>query len=274
MARSLASRSPERAVRQLVRLDPAPLIDPDRRFVLIWSPKSACSTALIWFYEGIGCREEAERLDDKPHTYRRQVHEGSRFHRRALACDLTDFDVLRIVRDPWLRAVSSYRHGLRWRYHDARMAGLLGRPIGGDRGYSFLEYLDLLERVRLDTGNVHDRIQRHPVEQVLAPTTVVRLPHDDLAASLQRFERDRGGPVTDIAAIDWVDRVERRRRAGSAPTRVAGPDSPLTSADAAPGGPWPDPATMLTDEVRAWIGRLYAADVEAYFSGEFSDGAG
>ena len=233
--------------------------------MLIWSAKAACSTATIWFYEGVGCRQAAEDLDEKPHTYRREVHYDSPLHQRALAEDLTQFRVLRIVRDPWARAVSSYRHALRWGYHDDALGARLGRPVNRARGYSFVDYLDHLGHLDLTEGNIHDRVQRHPVEDVLTPTTIVRLPDDNLFASLERFEADGGLPITDLTRIEWIERVETRRRAG--PTHnTTGPDIELTRVHAAPGGNWPEPSVLLTEETRASIGRLYATDIDAYFS--------
>jgi len=264
-ARVLAGRSPAHMARFLVQQRPPPLIDSERRVVLIWTPKVASSTAAIWFFTAAGSADEAEAFDPNPHRYRQIVHYGSELYRRGLADDLRDYRVLRIVRDPWTRSVSSYRHALWVGYHDEAVAERLGRPVNGRKGFSFNEYLDLLEGVGLENANLHDFVQRHRVEDVLAPSTIIRLPEDDLFESLAAFERDNGLPVTDLSSTGWIERVEGPRRAGTGGHPDDGPDAQLSRREAAKQGAWPGSQSLLTEQTRARISALYAVDVEAYF---------
>jgi hypothetical protein len=47
-----------------------PLLDPQGRFVVLFSPKSACSSVVIWFFHVLGLDHEARAYDEWPHQYR------------------------------------------------------------------------------------------------------------------------------------------------------------------------------------------------------------
>lgn len=263
-ARAQAWRSPAHRRRYHAQCDPSPLLDPSQQLMVLWTPKVASSTLAIWFWTVTGVRDSARAFSADPHRYRQRVHYPSADYGRALAMDLSAFTVLKVVRDPHQRAVSSYRHALRQGYYDDEQARHLGRPVDADRGYSFLEYLDLLERTPARSINPHDRPQRHRVETSLPPTHVVRLGEDDLFGALEGLERTLGVPPTGIRHDEWVALVEGRRSPG-ARADDGDPGRPLARTNAVAGGAWPASASLLTDPARARVAALYRDDLAAYF---------
>jgi len=241
-----------------------PLVDPRKRYLVIWSAKSACTTTLIWFLEATGQAEAARRLDEWPHRYRSGV-----LYRSPVYFNMSDADVagmrrLRVFRDPLDRAVSSYRHAVSMGYADTELAAFLKRPIDPEATFSFREFIDYLESVDITRTNPHHRQQRQPIEVAYPPTDVINITKQDLFTELNRFEASLGLPVTDFPKLAWLHGTEHKRKAtiggpeGSAydmkPSRRAGRGE----------GFWPPTAALLTEEAQARLRRVYRDDLEAY----------
>src|SRR5262245_41835151 len=58
--------------------DPRPLILPQRRMIVVFSPKSACTTVVIWFLHQIGHSKAARDYASWPHRYRTEVYYKTR----------------------------------------------------------------------------------------------------------------------------------------------------------------------------------------------------
>ena len=260
----IASLRWKKSVNRLIRMAPRPLIHPEARLIVIFSPKSACSNVVIWFLHQLGKAEEAREHNDWPHLYRRNVYCKSSLYREACDLPLNDFRVVRIVRDPLDRAASSFRHALRTGLGKQLFGSALGRPNAVKEGVSFREYLDALDRIDLTTCNTHFRIQRHPVEDKLPVTHLINVTSQDLYARLNEVEADLGLPVTDFAKLEWLQSLssQRGRFNGKIETDDAY-DLPLT-ADHGRVGPWPHYRALLTPVARERLARLYAADIAAY----------
>lgn len=233
--------------------------------MVLWTPKVASSTLAIWFWTVTGVREEARAFSPDPHRYRQRVHYPSADFGRALADELSSYTVVKVVRDPYGRAVSSYRHALRQGYYDATMARRLGRTVDDGAGYSFVEYLDLLAALEPRHVNPHDRVQRHPVETHLPPTHLIRLGDDDLFDALAAVDESRGFGPTGLREDEWVTLVEGRRSPGSV-AASSGPEERHRAVQARAGGAWPSSDDLLTAETRGRIAELYRPDLDAYFA--------
>lgn len=264
LAYSQAWISDAHRARFALRLGPQPLVHERRKIILIWSPKSACSTALIWFYKQTGLLEAAQTYHANPHNYRQDVLSRAGDYQRALNGPVADYDVIRVIRDPHDRAVSSYRHALRFGYEDRAMAHLTGRTISRREGFSFAEFLEHLSNINIKRCNPHHRLQRHPVEDVLVPRWVINVSRQDLLKELNTVERTLGWDVTNFEAVDWITAVESRRKAGRGAIEGDASETKLSRIEAAPGGAWPERKALLTPERRAEIQRIYAEDFRAY----------
>lgn len=248
-----------------IDIDPRPLIDKEARFVLLWSPKVACTTTTIWFFTKAGLAEKARAYDVWPHRYRLKVHYGSAYHRKAAAADLGAHAVLKIIRDPYSRVVSSYRHSLRTGYAVKAMEKALGRPVDIETGYSFREFLDFLEREDLRRCNTHHRLQHHPIEDTLAPTEIINISRQNLFAGLNAFEHRIGLPQTDFETLSWLRDVEKKRKSRQVSEGAPAYETRFSRKAARPDSTrWPSNDLLLVPEARDRVRRLYARDFEAY----------
>jgi hypothetical protein len=251
-------------VNRAVSESPRPLIHPEGRMIVVFSPKSACTSVVAWFLHQLGEAGAARAYHASPHQYRINVYYKSKTYYRALNLDLRGFRVVRVVSDPIDRAASSFRYAQRSGLTDDALAELPGRPNAGVAGMSFREFLDLLERMDLTTCNEHFRIQRHPVEDQLPVTHLINVTTQDLFARLNEVERDLGLPLTDFDRMEWIKSLDERRGHFSSRIDTADAYEMRLTRSQARKGPWPSTSALLTPIARERLARLYAVDIAAY----------
>jgi hypothetical protein len=199
-----------------------------------------------------------------PHRYRIDVYYRSAGYQDAVSGDLTGFKLVRVVRDPFDRAVSSFRHALRFGVADQDFAVLMGRRNVAEAGASFGDFLDLLEGLDVRTCNEHFRLQRHPVEDALPVSHFINVSREDLFTRLNQVESDIGLPMTDFDEMTWMHRLQAKRsRSERDVATINAYALPFTRVQAR-NGPWPSYDALLTPTARERIARLYAADIAAY----------
>jgi len=260
----LAGWGKRRKIKQLMRIGPPPLIHPGARAIVVFSPKSACTSVVIWFLHQIGHAQRAREHHHWPHRYRIDLYYASEHYRDACRLDLTDFRVVRVMRDSFDRAASSFRHLLRSRLPDETLAELLGRSDAAETGVSFCEFLDMLERIDLTTCDEHHRIQRHPIEDLLPVTHLINVSTEDLFVRLNQVEADLGLPITDFDELEWIHSLDRRRNRFDGKLNTADAYNVRLTRTNARRGPWPPYRALLTAPARERIARLYAVDIAAY----------
>lgn len=170
---------------------------------VMWSFKAACTTVIKWVFLHDGLLPEALAYGKWIHRYRlRQYQKADRYLQRLRRFNDRDFQVIKIVRDPLDRAVSSYIHAYLMNYEDESIAKILGRPINAKQRFSFREFVTFLEQIDLQRCNPHHRVQVAPIERHVLfrtkPSTIIKIEHG-LDASLNALERSLGLPVTDFA---------------------------------------------------------------------------
>jgi hypothetical protein len=175
--------------------------------------------------------------------------------------DFSDYQVVRVVRDPLHRAVSAYRHLLA--HPRGRLAHRVGMTSRVQNGLSFADYIKFLERLDLNNCDSHFAVQRHPIEDVVKVTDLINVSREDLYARLAAIEDRIGLPRTDLKSSDWVGRLNRRNR----PQGELQRDEIYTTAfspQQAKTGPWPEYDEFLTPHARDKLAALYAVDVRSY----------
>jgi hypothetical protein len=248
-------------LRRMLARVPQPLIDPDRKLIVIYSAKSACTNLLLWFLHHLGHLQAARDFHWWPHRYRDHVYYRSDIYQRGLRSRLREFTVVRVVRDPFQRALSSFRHVVRHKSFDEHIGRVLSQPA--EAGLSLSRFLDFLEKIDLADCDPHYALQHHPIEKILPVHHLINVSVENLFARFNEIEAAVGLPKSDLAHAEWVQELSERHQtakhsfSGDAYTRI------LTRQDALKRR-WPDYDVLLTDEAKARIAKLYATDLKAY----------
>jgi len=244
-----------------LRAAPPPLVDRERRLIVLWSPKSACTAAYVWFASVCGFLDEVRQYES-PHHHRMQVFRTSRRYLDSIVADTSDFHVVRIIRDPYARAVSIFREAFVGNYAD-RDAALVNLDFNA--GVSFHMFLLMLERLDMENVDTHYRPQLHPFERARKPATILNISKADLFSELNALEKRLTWPMTDFAAMDWFHAYEHARRAR--PHRNSRRDmfkTPIARGNPRAQTPFPDFACLLPPEAKARIKSIYRDDFAAY----------
>lgn len=135
------------------------LVDRKNRVLLEWSAKSGCSVGSMMFFRHMGLLEEAKNQSKWIHDYR--INTFYPKHGLATYGDMLDpgFIKLKIVRNPFDRAVSSYIHTML--FSNAEISSITGeqRP-----DMTFCEFLRFLLTLDISKCNPHYRSQFRPYE--------------------------------------------------------------------------------------------------------------
>lgn len=235
--------------------------------VVCWSAKAGCTTALKWFLHHTGRLDEALAFDRWPHHYRSRVltQPLDRYVEDCVAAlRRGDLEVVKVVRDPARRAVSSYIHFVRmgvdpgWRHGIDDWKRSVG--LGRQPGLSFEQFLSFVIDQRRADGplDVHFQPQWMPgwdrhVDRII--------PLEGLAAGLAEIEARHGLPPTDIGDFSESrhhNAPDARHRWPADPSRFAATRAHLRTLGT------PPPAALLDDRSVALVREAYACDYEAY----------
>ena len=259
-----AGRAPLAELLLKLERDPRPLLFGPGRLGIIWSPKSACTTVLLWYLWHCDLLQAALSHSSWPHAFRKRVLYGSDIYQAWTAeVSASGWSWLRVIRDPFVRAVSSYRHALRHGYEDRKMARVLRRPVDSQVGYSFEQFLDYLLRIDITTCNVHHRQQVHPVEALIAPTQTINIEKQDLMACLGKIDEFLPPPQQPAAALEAaIAGIAASHHARE--TALGGDHAAAPFATAQAWGEWPPHRHFLDPSTRGKIATIYAADFARY----------
>jgi len=254
----------------LLHHSPPPLINFPEGHGVLWSAKSGSKAVTFWYFTRIGLLEEASDYPQpghpRPYQFQIDVVSQTPYYKEWLAsADPLSLAWLRVIRDPYNRATSSYRHALRHGYEDAKIEACLKFSVE-QRGLSFAEFLDYLLAIDIADCNRHHSEQWHPIEEHVALRKVINLDRENLAEALEAFEREIGlEPLaTHLRARmheEWSrdsKRYHKRLEAESG----AHAETRFTREEA--GDTWPGYEAFLSNDTRRKIERIYAKDFAAY----------
>jgi hypothetical protein len=226
---------------------------------VMWSYKAACTTVIKWVLLHNGLLPEALAYNGWVHKYRLHHYQKSdRYFSRLRDFTRGRFEVVKVVRDPLDRAVSSYIHAYRTGYDDASVSAAIQRPLTRRQRFSFREFVTFLEQSDLHFGNPHHRVQVAPVERHVLfrtkPRRIIKI-EQGLTAALAELERSHGLPAADFT--DPVFRSEHHTVRASQHGPAA--DLMYFSRDALPPA-----STFYDDDLRERVARLYGEDFRHY----------
>jgi hypothetical protein len=244
---------------------PVPLLSKDKNLVVLWSPKSACTTTYVWFSNLCGFADDVRSYAAWPHRHRQEVYLKSDMYIDSANSGMKDAHILRIIRDPYSRAVSIFRHALQTHFADIDMEAFSGGRISAEKGYSFQTFLDLLEQLDMRRVDIHFRPQFHPLERERTPTHVINISKNDLFAELNAFEAGAGHQQTNFDDLSWLHHLEGKRKAKQEPMEGDALDQvSFTRHQVVKLGQFPSYAQLLTSSARQRIETIYKADFDAY----------
>lgn len=236
------------------------LVHPQYHFALIFSPKSGCSSVVIWFLNTLGLLDEARAFSHWPHDYRIKKLMRDPRQVKARKLPLANAKILRVVRDPIDRAASSFRHAVATGYANQRIMETIGEDVE-NHGLSFQRFIDFLEMEDLDHCNPHHRRQKNPIEDLRSPDYTINISRQNLFEDLNAFEKQIGMPITNFPSIKWIHELQATR----VPDYLnmgPNPDELVMKIDQAERGPWP--TGLLTPRARQRLEVLYAEDISLY----------
>lgn len=272
-----------RAVHGSVTIDDlrrrTPYDHPDVPIVACWSEKAGCTSLFKWYLSHSGELAEATAYSDWIHDWELAVMLQRPGYADRAAARLNDgVSVVKLVRDPFARAVSGYL--MMFILDDASghftvpMRRQVRELVYGDPdvpySYSFLDHLRWLDTFAVDgalpidasTGlDEHLAPQRLPFEERLGDLRLVRLERfDDDIASL---EHDLGLPTVDLDGVTTSHHhTVRSTDVDLDPESVVRLHIPIPTL----GDDYPLPPTnrFATTETVAAVARLFRADYDAY----------
>ncbi|SLN52683.1 hypothetical protein ROJ8625_02662 [Roseivivax jejudonensis] len=250
-----------------VMLEPRPLIFADRPLVVAWTPKSACSTVLMWYLHLEGLLNAAAFYDPWPHQFRTRVYYSSATwkHRANAVADAggTGFSLLRVTRDPVKRLVSTFRHSLRNPQFLRMLSDGLGRDCA-ETGHSLRDLAEVLMRHTLTVPtdvNVHAIAQTLPLMDMgFDRRLTLNIDTHDMEAGLNAVAAAFDLPATQFADIAYLQEVTGRHHARDTPYSGDIPvdERRFCAADAAA---WPKSALERSAAARDIARALYATDM-------------
>ena len=244
---------------------PRPLLNGDKKLTVLWSPKSACTTVYVWFSHLSGFAQEVRDYAAWPHRHRVEQYQVSKLYAESLEGDLDANQVLRIIRDPYGRAVSIYRHALQTDFADKELGRYQGGRHDSVTGYSFQDFLDFVATLNMAKVDIHFRPQFHPYEGTRTPDRIVNISKQNLFTELNSFEAQLGWTPTRFEELNWLHDLEGKRKAKQEPMAGEALDEAVFNRKMVSKlGQFPSYEQLLTSAAREKIAQIYKVDFDAY----------
>lgn len=240
--------------------DPWRLIYPPGGIGLVWSPKAACTTAILWYLAHIGHLRAAIAFNSWPHEYRMRVLPVLDEYRRwSKQCNRLQLKWVRVIRCPFLRAVSSYRHALRHGFENQGMTHFLGLPVA-ERGFSFVEFLGYLRVIDIESCDPHLKQQFHLFESGMPAAHVINADREPLLKALYDFADpgEEARPLLEAEIARLADTHHARR------VVVQHDCSRVVFSASSTIGEWPDYEAFLNRQTRGDVEVIYRTDLERF----------
>ena len=154
----------EEVISKLILIHPTPLFYKPLNLTLFFSGKSGSTFGLKWFFYQINFLEAASFYNDWPHKFREDFFYKSQSYMDDIK-SVIDSDVVCLTRNPFIRAVSSYAHAIKFDYEHSKLEKFLNRKINLEHTFTFREFVFYLESINIRQCNLHHQLQIHPLMQ-------------------------------------------------------------------------------------------------------------
>lgn len=247
----------EIVVKNMMMSSYIPLFSTDFPYVLLWVPKNGCTIVNKWFMYHIGAAGDLSQLNvEMTHNYRDFVLRKRSGYEDELKEELINGEkkIVKIVRNPYRRAVSSFYHALSGEW----LLTQLGSTI--TEGMSFKDYLFKLKSFG-ESIHVLDKhiAPQYTIGEEQAPICYVKL--ENLQQELIKLERLAGlkaSPMNEIARSSHHF-SSRMKLEGDYANRVINfandeedlPDLPTAN-------------SLFNEETKALVEEIFAVDLHFY----------
>ncbi|MEK4966664.1 sulfotransferase family 2 domain-containing protein [Cytobacillus sp. FSL R7-0696] len=253
----MTKRMNEIVVKNMMMSSYIPLFSTDFPYVLLWVPKNGCTIVNKWFMYHIGAAGDLSQLNvEMTHNYRDFVLRKRSGYEDELKEELINGEkkIVKIVRNPYRRAVSSFYHALSGEW----LLTQLGSTI--TEGMSFKDYLFKLKSFG-ESIHVLDKhiAPQYTIGEEQAPICYVKL--ENLQQELIKLERLAGlkaSPMNEIARSSHHF-SSRMKLEGDYANRVINfandeedlPDLPTAN-------------SLFNEETKALVEEIFAVDLHFY----------
>ena len=248
-----------------------PLQQPGFPVAVCWSAKSGCTTVLKWFLAHNGLLDEAITYSGWVHDYREQkLFPSTGYHwqcEQLFKHGRNNTTIIKVIRDPATRAVSSFLHYLRWSHDVAHWPVAVAvnqwkAAVGlkNQQGINFRQFLLFVATKQMQGAliDAHFRPQ-YDAKQDPRVDSYIRL--ENLAAGLRAVEDRHGLPHVDVRQLSTSGHHNPASSVHAWPTNAAEFAADHHSLDEL-GTP---PAQAFLDaDTLALIRTAYSTDYKAY----------
>lgn len=250
-----------------------PLIDHQTNLLVYWSRRSACTSVYAWFsaFAGFGQElrdfylEATRHARVGLHQHRINFFNRSEFYAKGLAIEPSQLFAIRVLRDPFERAVSIYRHALATGFADEDVFKLSGIRVTKEEGFSFRAFLSTVDKLDMNNCDKHYTPQTSIAEIVRKPDHIINISKTNMFTELNKIVLSRGMKPVDLDELSWLHSIEKRRRARTQPLEGDNLDMQAFGRMAAIGEkPFPSYGQLLTQDARDRIRKIYDVDFENY----------
>jgi len=154
--------------KNIFKIEPVPIFYPEKRLILLWNAKAGCTFAIKWMFSQMGLLQEAVKYHNWVHKYRRDIYYASKQHQIGIELfhkEPASFNTIKIVANPFKRAVRSYIQACIHEYEDAKLTEYLQREINPYNRFSFREFANYLTSIDVKRCNVHHKTQTSEAER-------------------------------------------------------------------------------------------------------------
>lgn len=251
---------PRSRIRNACRVANHPLFLEEKNVAILWSAKAGCTFAAKWFFFQRGTLEEALAYSSWIHNYRLQVYQGSeQFFAGLRSAELGKLRYVKLVRNPFSRAVSSYLHMVNTvgnqTFH-APFNDFLGRDIEEGEGVSFSEFCDFLLSIDVSACDIHYLQQAHKLETsgLVDIAHLVRL--ENLDSDMRALEKRFGLKPSSVATLSRSHHHTKRTESDA----FVGDKAHKSNK----GKMFPDFKAFYNEELIEKVSAIYRQDIDRY----------
>ena len=247
---------------ELLSRGPRPIIYLEKRLVLFWSAKADCTFSVKWMFAQMGVLEEIERKHNWLHNYRAKFYYGSSQHELGLYHLIRNpgsFYLIKVVDDPFKRAVRSYIHACIYTFEDSNLTAFLHREVNPQNRFSFREFAQYLSSIDITKCDLHLRCQISEIEKYRKFREMHIIKLDNSMEDIKYLEKSRNLKEINLDPL----RISQHHRPKYKTTEFVG-DKIMNEIHGIKNATIPEYKQFYDEEIKERIAKIYLRDFERY----------